>query len=212
MYHIAVYFDVPPAHRDDFIAAALEDGRNSGADEPGTQRFELIVDEEDPNRFYLNEGYSDPAAFDAHAGGRHFTRFFELIKDYAEGPTWLIKGSRIEEQVAGRRSRFAEETMKETLTLVAGFQAKPGQEDRLREALNTMVEPSEAEPGCLGYRPLADPNRTGAMVCLEESGERGRAGIPFRHTAFQERSRCPDRNTQPSSFTLRRLRPVPDMG
>jgi quinol monooxygenase YgiN len=30
-----------------------------------------------------------------------------------------------------------------------------------------MIEPSTAEPGCLGYRPLADLNRPGAMVCLE---------------------------------------------
>lgn len=49
MCHIAVHFDVRPEHRDEFIAAALEDGRNSGRDEPGTQRFELIVDEENPN-------------------------------------------------------------------------------------------------------------------------------------------------------------------
>jgi hypothetical protein len=42
LLHIAVSFDVQPERRDDFIAAALEDGRNSGADEPGTQRFEPI--------------------------------------------------------------------------------------------------------------------------------------------------------------------------
>ncbi|MFO1103661.1 MAG: hypothetical protein U1E20_12245 [Methylocystis sp.] len=32
MYNIAVHFDVKPEHRDDFIAAALEDGRNSAAE------------------------------------------------------------------------------------------------------------------------------------------------------------------------------------
>jgi (4S)-4-hydroxy-5-phosphonooxypentane-2,3-dione isomerase len=98
MYHVAVHFDVDPEHRDDFIAAALEDGRNSNADEPGTQRFELIVDEENPNRLYLNEAYDDAAAFDIHANGPHFARFFELIKDYAEGPTWLIRGTRVEDR------------------------------------------------------------------------------------------------------------------
>jgi autoinducer 2-degrading protein len=97
VYNIAVYFDVPPEHRDEFIAAALEDGRNSAADEPGTRRFELIVDEQNPNRFYLNEAYDDAAAFDVHAEGPHFARFFELIKPYAEGPTWLIRGTRIED-------------------------------------------------------------------------------------------------------------------
>jgi (4S)-4-hydroxy-5-phosphonooxypentane-2,3-dione isomerase len=100
MYSIAVYFDVQPEHREDFIAAALEDGRNSGAEEPGTQRFELIVDEQNPNRFYLNEAYDDAEAFNAHANGPHFARFFELIEDYVEGPTWLIKGTRVEDRVA----------------------------------------------------------------------------------------------------------------
>lgn len=99
MYHIAVHFDVQPEHREDFIAAALEDGRNSAADEPGTRRFELIVDEDNPNRFYLNEAYDDAQAFDAHTKGPHFDRFFELIKGYVEGPAWLIKGTRVDDQV-----------------------------------------------------------------------------------------------------------------
>jgi autoinducer 2-degrading protein len=97
VYHIAVYFDVPEAQREEFIAAALEDGRNSAADEPGTHRFELIEDAERPNRFYLNEAYEDAAAFDLHAKGPHFARFFEIIENFADGPTWLIKGTRIED-------------------------------------------------------------------------------------------------------------------
>lgn len=100
MYHIAVYFDVPAHRRDEFIAAALEDGRNSAADEPGTRRFELIQDAEQQNRFYLNEAYDDAAAFDAHAEGEHFERFFALIEDFAQGPTWLIKGTRIEDSAS----------------------------------------------------------------------------------------------------------------
>jgi (4S)-4-hydroxy-5-phosphonooxypentane-2,3-dione isomerase len=100
MYHVAVHFDVPAERRDDFIVAALEDGRNSAADEPGTRRFELIEDAELPNRFYLNEAYADAEAFAVHADGPHFARFFELVKDFAEGPTWLIKGTRIDEGAA----------------------------------------------------------------------------------------------------------------
>lgn len=95
MYNIAVYFDVPDDRRDEFVAAALEDGRNSAADEPGTRRFELIEDAEKPNRFYLNEAYDDEAAFDLHANGPHFARFFSIVGEFAEGPTWLIKGTRV---------------------------------------------------------------------------------------------------------------------
>lgn len=97
MYHIAVSFDVPADRREEFIAAALEDGRNSAADEPGTRRFELITDADDANRFYLNEAYDDEAAFDVHAKGPHFARFFDIIQTFAVGPTWLIKGTRVDD-------------------------------------------------------------------------------------------------------------------
>ncbi|MEV6098180.1 putative quinol monooxygenase [Nocardia sp. NPDC051981] len=100
MYHIAVSFDVPADRRDEFIAAALEDGRDSAADEPGTRRFELIADADNPNRFYLNEAYDDEAAFNLHAKGPHFARFFDIINSFATGPTWLIKGTRIEDPQA----------------------------------------------------------------------------------------------------------------
>jgi hypothetical protein len=30
---------------------------------------------------------------------RDFAKFFELIKEYVEGPTWLLKGSRGEDRV-----------------------------------------------------------------------------------------------------------------
>jgi len=101
MFHIAVYFDVPADRRDAFIAAAHEDGRNSAADEPGTRRFELIQDAERPNRFYLNEAYDSAEAFDVHATGPHFERFFTIVGSFADGPTWLIKGTRIEDPAHG---------------------------------------------------------------------------------------------------------------
>ncbi|MFJ6517939.1 putative quinol monooxygenase [Streptomyces filamentosus] len=97
MFHIAVAFDVPAERRAEFVAAALVDGRDSLADEPGTRRFELIADSADPGRFYLNEAYEDEAAFDAHCAGEHFARFFAAVEEYAEGPTWLIRGTRVDE-------------------------------------------------------------------------------------------------------------------
>ena len=100
MYHIAVSFDVPPERRQEFIDAALADGRDSAANEPGTLRFELIADGSDPNRFYLDEAYVDEAAFDVHADGPHIKKFFETIGDFADGPTWLIKGTCVEDLAA----------------------------------------------------------------------------------------------------------------
>ncbi len=97
MYHVAVYFDVKPGKVEEFIAASLEDGRDSNANEPGTLRFELIADENNPNRYYLNEGYESLEAFDTHAAGPYFQKFFDTIVPLVEGgePTWLIRGNRV---------------------------------------------------------------------------------------------------------------------
>lgn len=54
------------------------------------------------------------------------------------------------------------------LTVVADCLAAPGQEDRLRTALEAMIEPSLEEPGCLAYHPYVDPNHPARMVIVEE--------------------------------------------
>jgi (4S)-4-hydroxy-5-phosphonooxypentane-2,3-dione isomerase len=95
VYHIAVYFDVPAERQQEFIDAALADGRDSARNEPGTQRFELIRDESNPNRFYLNEAYTDQAAFAVHAEGPYFKQFFDIVGGFVDGPHWLIKGERV---------------------------------------------------------------------------------------------------------------------
>ncbi|MEV4239264.1 MULTISPECIES: putative quinol monooxygenase [unclassified Nocardia] len=55
-----------------------------------------------------------------------------------------------------------------TLHVVAEFRASTGREDRLRTALEAMIEPSLAEPGCLTYHPYTDPNDPSHMVLVEE--------------------------------------------
>ncbi|OIJ88652.1 antibiotic biosynthesis monooxygenase [Streptomyces sp. MUSC 14] len=97
MYTVAVSFTVPADRRAEFAAAALEDGRRSTADEPGTRAFDLIADASDPNRFFLYEAYDDEAAFDRHCEGEHFARFFEAVGGWAEGPTWLLRGNTVTE-------------------------------------------------------------------------------------------------------------------
>ncbi|MCG5213477.1 putative quinol monooxygenase [Streptosporangium sp. KLBMP 9127] len=54
------------------------------------------------------------------------------------------------------------------LIVLAECRAAPGQEDRLRTALEAMIEPSLDEPGCLAYRTYTDPNHPASMVVIEE--------------------------------------------
>jgi quinol monooxygenase YgiN len=44
-----------------------------------------------------------------------------------------------------------------TLTVVATFQARPGQEAELRKALTSLVGPTRQEAGCLNYDLHASP-------------------------------------------------------
>ncbi|MGW5573701.1 putative quinol monooxygenase [Nocardia thailandica] len=46
--------------------------------------------------------------------------------------------------------------------------AAPGREDRVRTALEALVEPSLEEPGCLAFAPYADPNRPERLLLVEE--------------------------------------------
>jgi autoinducer 2-degrading protein len=175
MYHIAVYFDVPAERQREFIDAALEDGRESGANEPGTKRFELIKDEDDPDRFYLNEAYADKAAFDVHAAGPYFKKFFDIIGGFAEGPTWLIKGDRVEDPEASQ----------EPLTVVARFRAKPGRRDQVLDDLVAMIEPSLAEEGCLLYQPYVDPTDQDRVILLERWADRAALDYHFSTPHFR---------------------------
>jgi quinol monooxygenase YgiN len=93
MCQFLVSFTVQPEHRDDFVRAAQRVARDSLANEPGSHRFEVIADEENPDVFYLNEVYADLDAFAAHANGPYFGAFFAEAGGYAEGPNWLMKGN-----------------------------------------------------------------------------------------------------------------------
>ncbi|MCX4097010.1 putative quinol monooxygenase [Nocardia sp. alder85J] len=53
-----------------------------------------------------------------------------------------------------------------TVFVVAEFRAAPGREDRLRTALEAMIEPALSEPGCLAYQPFVDPNDPAHLVAI----------------------------------------------
>jgi autoinducer 2-degrading protein len=93
VFQFLVSFTVPPDHHDDFVRLAAKTARDSLANEPGSRRFEVIADIENPDVFYLNEVYADADAFTAHAAGPHFGAFFAEAATFAEGPTWLMRGT-----------------------------------------------------------------------------------------------------------------------
>jgi autoinducer 2-degrading protein len=95
-YHVLVQFDVPSDKRDAFAQAGLFDANGSLEKEPGTLRFEVIRDEHNRNRFYLDEVYESESAFQQHCQNETIKEFYKLIDSFAFGPVFLFKGYRVE--------------------------------------------------------------------------------------------------------------------
>ncbi|GGL10951.1 putative quinol monooxygenase [Nocardia jinanensis] len=55
-----------------------------------------------------------------------------------------------------------------TLVLDVRFTAKPGRGEDMREVLLAMIEPTLAEPGCVGYELFFHPTDSTRAVLLEE--------------------------------------------
>ncbi|MFD8689771.1 putative quinol monooxygenase [Streptomyces sp. NPDC059651] len=96
-----------------------------------------------------------------------------------------------------------------SLVVIAECLAAPGREDRLRTALEAMIEPSMEEAGCLAYRPYADPNRPARMVIVEEWTDAGALAEHFTTAHFHHVKQVLDL-VLAEPMTIRRLTAVPD--
>lgn len=74
-YVITVDFDLHPGALDPFLALIKENARKSLADEPGCDRFDVLVQRGMPDHVLLYEIYRDREAFDFHLKSRHFAEF-----------------------------------------------------------------------------------------------------------------------------------------
>ncbi|MFV2172903.1 putative quinol monooxygenase [Actinomadura sp. LOL_016] len=98
--------------------------------------------------------------------------------------------------------------MSNSLTNVAGFTAKPGQEQRLRDELNAMIAPSLGEEGCLGYQPYATPPRPDRMIIVEEWIDIAALDFHFSLPHFKHVAQVLE-EILAEPFTRRRLTDVP---
>ena len=79
-------FDVKPTVRDAFIAALIAHGRAAVPAEAGTTRFDVLVDQDDPNRIYLYEAYMDADAFAVHLAGESHQELVRVLTEH----DWLV--------------------------------------------------------------------------------------------------------------------------
>ena len=85
MIALVVTIKIKPGHKEAFMASMMDDARGSNNDEPGCLRFDVLQDNDDPNKIHLYEVYKDQAALDAHREAPHFTKWRETVKDWFDG-------------------------------------------------------------------------------------------------------------------------------
>jgi (4S)-4-hydroxy-5-phosphonooxypentane-2,3-dione isomerase len=85
MYVVCVTIHVKPEHVDAFIAATLENARNS-RHEPGNLRYDVLRAEDDPQRFFLYEVYHSKEDFAAHQQTPHYFTWRDAVQDWMAQP------------------------------------------------------------------------------------------------------------------------------
>ena len=90
MYVVCVTIFVKAVHVQPFIAATLDNARNTRK-EPGNARFDVICAEEEPNRFMLYEAYQSKDDFVAHQKTEHYLRWKETVADWMAVPRQGVK-------------------------------------------------------------------------------------------------------------------------
>ena len=90
MLIVLVHVHVKPDCVEAFRTASLENARNS-IQEPSIARFDVLQDNEDPNRFILNEVYLTADAPAAHKETEHYKLWRETVEDMMAEPRQAVK-------------------------------------------------------------------------------------------------------------------------
>jgi len=90
MLIVLVHVHVKPDCVEAFCSASLQNARNS-IQEPGIARFDVLQDNEDPNRFILNEVYRTEDAPAAHKETEHYKLWRETVEDMMAEPRQAVK-------------------------------------------------------------------------------------------------------------------------
>jgi autoinducer 2-degrading protein len=90
MYVVAVTVFVKPEFIPAFVAATLDNARNTRK-EPGNLRFDVLQAEDDPSRFMLYEAYRTKEDFVSHQQTAHYLRWKPAVADWMAQPRSAVK-------------------------------------------------------------------------------------------------------------------------
>ena len=94
MFIVHVHVYVKPGQAEAFKEATIENARNS-LQEPGVARFDVIQQQDDPNRFVLVEVYrtaGDPAK---HKETAHYQKWRDTVAEMMANPRSSVKYSNV---------------------------------------------------------------------------------------------------------------------
>lgn len=94
MLVVHVHVHVKPDRVEDFIAATLDNARNS-VQEPGVARFDVVQQQDDPTRFVLVEAYRTPDAPAAHKATQHYATWRDAVAPMMAEPRQSTKFSNL---------------------------------------------------------------------------------------------------------------------
>ena len=92
MFIVHVFVHVKSEDIDAFKAATIENASNS-VREPGVARFDVIQQQDDPNRFVLVEVYRTPDDANSHKETRHYLKWRDTVGSMMVEPRSSIKFS-----------------------------------------------------------------------------------------------------------------------
>ena len=80
MHILHVHAHVKPERLEEFLAATLENARNS-VKEPGVARFDVVQQADDPTRIVLVEVYRTPEGHAQHRETAHYKAWAEKVAE-----------------------------------------------------------------------------------------------------------------------------------
>jgi quinol monooxygenase YgiN len=94
MFIVHVFVHVKPDQMDAFKAATIENARSS-VQETGVARFDVIQQQDDPNRFVLVEVYRTPQDPARHKETAHYQKWRDAVAEMMAEPRQSIKYTNI---------------------------------------------------------------------------------------------------------------------
>ena len=83
-YVITVDFYLHTGTLEPFLKLIKENAHKSLTDEPGCDRFDVLIEKGAPDHIVLYEIYADRAAFDFHLKSKHFAEFNSASQRYVK--------------------------------------------------------------------------------------------------------------------------------